>query len=123
MVRLNRVFTIICFFVALAILLIEGILMLFSSLGPSFPSPHIETALHVTWWVLLLGTLVFFKKALPTLVLGWVFLLLSTYLWWHITDERSGVWFLYQNSLPMGFVLFSHLAALGSKSNSSPVVQ
>lgn len=118
MARSNRVFAIIFFCVALAILLIEGVLMLFSSLGPSFPSPKIEMVLHVNWWVLLLATVLFFKRSVATLAFGWTFLFLSAYLWWHITDERSIGWFFYQNSLPMGFVLFSHLAAFASTNNS-----
>jgi hypothetical protein len=102
----------VCFAAALVCLFTEGSLMLFGSLGPFFPGTGIENILHINWWVLLLATLLFFKKPAPALVLGWLFLCLNTLLWWRVTDDRSVGWFLYQNGLPLGFLIFSHLSAL-----------
>src|SRR5882757_6023269 len=107
---LRKVFAVISFCVASALLFVEGLLMLFSSLGPFFPSPRIEATLHINWWGLVVAMFFFWKRSISTLILGWTFLLISSYLWWHVTDERSAVWFLYQNGLPLAFVAISHTA-------------
>jgi hypothetical protein len=45
-------------------------------------------------------------------VSGWIFFLLSAYLWWHVTDDKSVAWFFYQEGIPLAFMVFTHAAAL-----------
>ncbi len=117
--RRNKTFAVVLLCLASIVLLLEGSLMLLSSLGPFFPNPRIEATLNANWWLSALAICFLFKKKMPTFVLGWTFLLQSIYLSWSGTDERSATLLLYQNSLPLAFTVLMHAAGSLSRLNSS----
>jgi hypothetical protein len=108
----RKVLSRVCFYVAITSLLLEGCFMLLSLLGPFFPNPIPERTIVANWCFLTIAAFYFFRNPFPAVLLGWSFLLVSSYMWWLVTDERSTVWFLYQQSLPLAFVLFSTAAAI-----------
>lgn len=107
-----RIFKFAFFFLTVLCLLIEGSLMLFGALGPFFPQPRLTNLLHINWFLLAIALCFFFRWSLPTLVLAWSFFLLSLCMWWFMTSERSLVWFIYENILPISTLVFSHIAAI-----------
>jgi hypothetical protein len=89
--------------------LITGILILLSMLGPFFPAPHLY-AVMLGSYALLAVSLVFIRTQGPlVLVAGWIFTVACSVLWLGTTDEKTAAWFLYQNCLPLTFLLISHV--------------
>ena len=108
--RLHSIF----FVLLVTSLAIEGILLLFT--GWWLPEvPILLRLTGVAWLVVCVST--YFIRTSPTVQLttAWLFLLVSVWNWWKVTDERSMPWFLYQNVLPVLTLVSSHLTVISRR--------
>jgi hypothetical protein len=89
--------------------IVQGLFMLFSLLGPFFPHPHLYAASFGCYVLLAISLLFIRSRGWSVLRAGWLLAAVCAALWWYTTDEEFIPWFLYQNCLPICFVLISHI--------------
>lgn len=89
--------------------IIVGLFIWLPMMGPFFPHPHLYEA-TLGCYILLAVSLVFVRlHGQYVLATSWLFATVCAVYWWRTTDEKSVPWFLYQNGLPIFFVLVSHV--------------
>jgi len=86
----------------------------FAYLGLSLLSASLRAPLVsvLCWslWPFAASSLIYLKWPVVTLVVGWLFLLLSTYVAFrYLHEERDLMWFFYQHSLELGYIAASHI--------------
>ena len=102
----------ICTVVMAACLGTEGVILVFSG----FPLPgaplHIY-AVGIVWACACVSLLISAKRPVFTLVAGWaLFLVSATLMWLYSSEEKSVLWFLYQHSLELIFLIVAHAGYL-----------
>lgn len=99
----------VCFILMAVCLGAEGFLLLLSG----FPFPGLDPRLYIVgviWTLTCIAVLLFMKKPSFTVALGWVlFIVNAGDMWFHSKEERSIAWFMYQHSLELAFIVFSHV--------------
>jgi hypothetical protein len=106
--RTRSFLLILCLVVMWLCVAIEWMFILLSMLGPFFPHPHLNAVMLGCYALLAVSPIFIRSHGLFVLLAGWIFTIACSFLWWHTTDEKSIPWFLYQNCLPLSFLLISH---------------
>ena len=102
-------FVLVCFIAMLCCVVAEGGFLALGSLGAFSPTPGPLIALYCAWFLVLIATFTYFKWPRTTLLVAWLFLFLSSIVVWrYLSNEQSVVWFLYQHSLELGYIVASH---------------
>jgi hypothetical protein len=97
--------------VLIASLSIEGLLLLFS--GWWLPEVSLSLRLVGIFWLLVCIMTVFInRKPYMQIASVWIWFLTLIWAWWSATEERSLVWFLFQNMFPLIALVSSHFKAL-----------
>lgn len=105
------------FGVLIASLSIEGLFLLFTG----WWLPEVSTSLRflgLCWLLVCVTTCFIRKRPYVQIASVWLWLLISIWHWWSITEERSLVWFLYQHVFPIMALVSSHLMVLFSNTTS-----
>lgn len=102
----------ICTVVMAACLGTEGVILVFSG----FPLPgaplHVY-AVGIVWAGACGSLFVSAKRPAFTLLAGWaLFLVSATLMWLYSSEEKSVLWFLYQHSLELTFLIVPHVGYL-----------
>ena len=93
-------------------LLLAGIIL--PSTGWWLPEVTLSVRFLGLCWLFVCVTTGFIQRR-PYLQLAstWLWLFGSVWWWWTATDEKSFVWFLYQDIFPLIVLAFSHFIVLG----------
>jgi hypothetical protein len=107
-----------CFLVLLACTLFECGFALLGLMGIPEHPPVSVTALYWSLAPFAIAALVYLKWPVVTIIAGWLFLLLSSYVaFYHFNEEHDLTWYLYQHSLELGYVAASHIGYFAALKN------
>ncbi len=100
---------ILCLVLMWVCVVIAGMFILLSMLGPFFPHPHLYAVMLGSYALLTISLIFIRSQGSLVLLAAWIFTIACSVLWLRTTDEKSVPWFLYQNCLPLAFLVISHV--------------